>query len=177
MRKKTSIFTFACFSQAVSTGVPEDLAGLGVAERQQGNLAVLLQRPVEIPQLSINLGNNDVGAQILGNIAQERARGGLEGFGGNRMWDIAIANIELDVDLGVRAVLGVLEVLLPEFLEQVVALDHDLGENIGARGLLGFRVRIFRRGSRGFRSVAGLRFGGRTRGEVLGGFGRHIGDP
>lgn len=97
----------------MSTGVPEDLAGFGVAERQKKDLGVLLQRPVQIPQLSIDLGNNNVGSQVLGHVSQERSRGGLVGFAGNRRGGVAIANIQGNGNLGMGTVLGISEVLLP----------------------------------------------------------------
>jgi hypothetical protein len=117
MGKKTSIFTFTCLSQSVSTRVPEDLAGLGVAEGHKKNLAVLLKRAIQIPQLSINLSNNNIGAQVLGHVSQEGSWGGLVGFAGDRGGGISIANIQCNSDLGVRTGLGLFEVLLPELFE------------------------------------------------------------
>jgi hypothetical protein len=170
MGKKTAIFTFTCLTQTVSTGVPEDLTGLGVAERNKKNLAVLLQRTIQVPQLLIvNFGYDNIGSDILGNIAQERTRSGLEGFGRDRR-EVAVANVKGNGDFGVRAVLGLFEILLPEFLEELVSLNHEFWENIGSRGLL---FRIFWRGS-GFR---GLRVGGRPHRNILGGFGGHFEKP
>lgn len=172
--KETSVFAFTCLAQSVGAGVPEYLTSLGVAERHKKDIAVLLQRPVQVPQLSINLGNNNIGTQILGHIAQERSRSGFEGFGGDRGGGVAVANVKSDVDLWVRAIFGLFEVLLPEFLEELVSLNHNFGEDIGARGLLGLRIRIFWRGSGGFRGFLGLRFSGRPHGEILGGFRCHV---
>lgn len=171
------VSTFTGLSQGVSTGVPKYLTGLGVAERHKKHITVLLQRPVQIPQLSINLGDNNIGTYFLGHITQERSRGGLEGFGGDRGGGFAITNVKGNIDLWVGTGLGLLEMLLPEFLEELVSLDHEVWEGIGARGLLGFRFRIFWRGRGSFRGVVSLRFSGRPHRQILGGFGCHLDNP
>jgi hypothetical protein len=61
----------------------------------------------------------------------------------------------------------ILEMLLPQFFEQVVALDQPVGEGLARRGLL---FGVLRRGSS---SRISLSFGGRAHGKVLGGFGSH----
>jgi hypothetical protein len=133
--------------------MPKDITSLGVAKRNQKNLAVALQRAVQIPELSIDLSNNHIGAHILGNIAQERSGGSLVGLGGDG-GGVAVANVEGNVDFGVRAVLGLLEMLLPKLLEEIVTLDQPLRQAIGSRGALRFGV--LWRGSGGLRSALSL---------------------
>jgi hypothetical protein len=166
--------TLTCLTQGVSARVPEYLTGLGVAERHKKHTAVLLERPVQIPQLSINLSDNNIGTDILRHITQERTRSGLEGFGGDRGGGVAVANVEGNVDIWVGTVLGLLKILLPEFLKELVSLDHDLREGIGVWVLLRFRIRIFWRGSGGFRGWFGLYASGRPHREILGSFRCHF---
>jgi hypothetical protein len=103
--QRTSVLAFTCLSQTVSTGVPEDIAGLGVAEGKQDDPAVLLQNTVQIPQFTIDLGNDNIGADVLGNITQERGGSGLVCFGGDRRGGVAVENVESDGDFRVRLVL------------------------------------------------------------------------
>jgi hypothetical protein len=97
--------------------MPENLPTFGAVERNIGDGAVALQRAVQIPEfLAIDLREDDIGADILGDVSQERSGGGLPGFGGDRR-GVPVAEIEKDIDFRVRLVLELFKILLPQFLE------------------------------------------------------------
>lgn len=148
MRKKTPIFTFTSLTQTVSTGMPKHLPTLGGIERDIRNGTIPLQRTSQIPKLlPVNLRNNSIRADILGYVSQKKSRSSLPSLpdDGGR---VRATEIEGDFDLRMRPVLQFFDVLLPQFLEEVVSLDNEIGERIGLlrRGLCGMiaRIRILR---------------------------------
>lgn len=169
--QETPEFTLTGLAESVGTGVPEHVPTLGVLERNQRNCAVALQGTVQIPQFSVDLRNNHIGTHILGHVAQERSWGGLVGLGGYG-GGVTVADIEGDVNLGVRAGLGLLQVLLPKLLKELVTLNQPVWENIGSGGLF---FGIVWRGSGGFRIALSL--GGRPHGQILGSVGSHCKIP
>lgn len=114
------------------TGVPENLASLGVVEGNVGNLAVAFERTAQIPQLVVNLGDDHIGTQILGHVLEEMSRSILPGLGGDDR-ALSVAEVDGDIDIGVGLVLELLEVLLPQLFEEVVTLDNEVGERVYRR--------------------------------------------
>lgn len=167
--KQTSIFALTGLAQAVSAGVPENFLAFGRIERNVRHLRILLKWPVQVPKLAVDFGNNNVGAQLLRDILQQLGRSGLEGLcsDGGRL---AIAEIDRDVNIWVGLVLELLQILLPELLEELVALNNEIGEIVGGSRSL-FGRRLWRGLCGGVRSRRSL---GRPGGEVLGTFRSHV---
>lgn len=57
--------------------MPEDLLALGVFEVQELQLAALLERPLQIPEVTVDLRDNSALEQALGNLASNRGGSGL----------------------------------------------------------------------------------------------------
>lgn len=129
MGQKTSIFAFTSLTQTVSARVPENLPTLGVIEGDIRNGAISLERAAQIPQFLSNPRENNIGAQLFGHVLQKLCGGGLPGVCGD-IDRVSVAKLEVDLDFGVGLVLEFLEVLLPEFFEEVVTFDNEIGEPV-----------------------------------------------
>jgi hypothetical protein len=116
VRKQTSILAFASLAQTVSAGMPEDFSSFGVFERDVCDGTLALQGAVQVEELAVDLGDDHGGAHLLGNILEKLARSGLPSFGGDNR-RVSVAEIESDIDLGMRLVFHLFEILLPQFLK------------------------------------------------------------
>jgi len=86
--------SLASLTQNVSTRVPEDLLSLGVFEIKQFQLAALLQRAVQIPQLSIDLRDDGALEQRLADSTGDLGRGGFPGLANE---DFTVGHSNVDV--------------------------------------------------------------------------------
>lgn len=129
MGQKTPIFAFTSLTQTVSARVPENLPTLGVIEGDIRNGAISLKRTAQIPQFLSNPRENNIGAQLFGHVLQKLCGGGLPGVCGD-IDGVSVAKLEVDLDFGVGLVLEFLEVLLPEFFEEVVTFNNEIGEPV-----------------------------------------------
>lgn len=71
MRQETSKLAFAGLAEGVGAGVPEHIPTFLAVERDERDRAVAFQGSVEIPQFSVNLRDDNVGAHFLGYVAQK----------------------------------------------------------------------------------------------------------
>lgn len=126
MGEQTPIFALASLTQAVSTRVPEDFPSFGIFESHIGNSTVAFQRSAQVPELVIDLCKHNSGTQFLGHILEKLGGGSFPGFGGD-LFLVAVAGLQGDGNFGVRLVLGLFEILLPKLLEEVVALNDEIG--------------------------------------------------
>jgi hypothetical protein len=75
--KVASKASLSGFSENMSRRVPEDLLSFSVIKVKEFNLAALLERSSQIPQFTVNSGDDSALEKRLGNTPSNGARSGL----------------------------------------------------------------------------------------------------
>lgn len=129
VRKKTSELALTGLSQGVRAGVPENLFSLGVLKWHIRDGTITLERATKIPEFLVHLRDNDASTQFLGDVLQKLSGGGLEGLRGD-IGGVAVTKFDGDIDVVVGLVLELFQILLPQFLEEVVTFDDKIGKTV-----------------------------------------------